>query len=329
MPRTLQLLRCLQLVFAIVCPQSTSTMDLIRDFNYIPADSIDHVEDVATRGEPLRLYSPMKLQCTGTGHDVYSPSPITIGNITISSASPIRIIRHAMPGCAIHVEPTASLDAAFAAGWAKLPDELKEQILAHNLVNATSKAYIEYETYCAPWDIGILLHHLRCTPEIANLSREIYYKQNVFCLEPEELEGSYARPYKLLHPGPFVSSLIRLIEFKCKLGTRAFALLERFAMMHDRFPNLRYLKLIFDASACLGTGRVNFRRWLDTVISDAIEFPCKGEMEVVDKVTRCIVQDRRTQFFKDLPPEEADRLLMIDSVLRPMVHFVCNPHKQN
>lgn len=106
-------------------------------------------------------------------------------------------------------------------------------------------------------------------------------------------------------------------------------MLERFPMQHSGFPNLRYIKLIFDASPCLGDNRLNFRRWLVTKIVDGIEFPCKGEMEVVGRVRRRIVQNGRSQSFEYLSSEDANRLRTIDSILRSLVHFVCNKHKQN
>lgn len=304
-------------------------MDLIRDIDYVPADSMDTMEEVPVRGESLRLYSPMKVQCNGWGHEVHSPLPITIGQVTVWSASPIRIIRHALPGRKILIESAASLGSAFAEGWMKLPMELKEEILAHNLVSATSKGYIEYETYCAPWDFGVLLHHLRCTPEIAALSRQVYYKRNVFVLEPEGGDGYMPGMCKLMYPRPSVGELIRYIEFRCTLGTPEIQKLEYLSQRQYGFTNLKYLKLKFDASLCLGGSRVDFGRWVDIVLVDRIELPCKGEMEVVGQVTRRILQDGRSKVLRYLPLKDAERLRKIDSTLRPLFHFGGNESRQS
>lgn len=299
-------------------------MDLIRNVDYIPADSIDCIEDVPILDASLRLYSPMKLRCDGVGHEVFSPSPMTIGQVTIWSASPIRVIRHVLPGRTIIIEPASSLGTNFAIGWMKLPVEVKEQILAHNLVSAIPKGHIEYDTCYAPWDFGVLLHHLRCTPEIAALSREIYYKRNVFLLEPEGVDGYNAVPYNLMYPGPAVGHLVRFIEFKCKLGTRAVQKLEGLSQRQYGFPNLKYLKLTLDASLCLGGDRADFRQWLHRIIAGGVDFHCKGEMEVVGEVTRRILQDGRSRTFRYLPPEDADQLHMIESILRPLLRFDCD-----
>ena len=99
----------------------------------------------------------------------------------------------------VHIDPAdlpvpathtaASLTADFARGWRKLPDELKCEILAHNLVFETpiGRHYLLQDAR-GSWSKDaarcdrVLHHHMCLGPEIAGLARQVYYERNTLAL---------------------------------------------------------------------------------------------------------------------------------------------------
>jgi hypothetical protein len=58
---------------------------------------IDSIDEIEPRGEPFQIFNPMNLDSTRLGHEIYSPGSITIGEVTVWSATPIRIIETMAP----------------------------------------------------------------------------------------------------------------------------------------------------------------------------------------------------------------------------------------
>jgi hypothetical protein len=81
------------------------------------------------------------------------------------------------------VKPDGGLGPAFAEGWDKLPDELKVRVLSCNLVAEDTISSEDTETDADTERVINFHHHLWTTPEIASLSREIYYTKNTFLLQ--------------------------------------------------------------------------------------------------------------------------------------------------
>jgi hypothetical protein len=76
-----------------------------------------------------------------------------------------------------------------------------------------------------------LSHHMRTTPTIAALSRDLYYAQNVFQRRPTpymlfnmQLPLPTGR-YCLMYPTPVVNAGIRYVEFQCDMNARAWQFL--------------------------------------------------------------------------------------------------------
>lgn len=186
----------------------------------LPA-SIKNIEADQTLGGPLRIFHPMVLCGSSLDLTIRSLSPITINGLTIWSRSPIRVIHSDQN--TISIAPQTNLNAGFARGWCSLPVELKECIIAYNLVSHRTLRSQRMDK-CVKWEnpeISSLLHHLRSTPEIAGIARPIYYKHNTFRLSPESkyvslpMPGRYEDVFR--YRSLFVSNLIRSIQLHFSL----------------------------------------------------------------------------------------------------------------
>ncbi|KAF1958223.1 hypothetical protein CC80DRAFT_503009 [Byssothecium circinans] len=112
------------------------------------------------------------------------------------------------------IAPAAPLGSEFADGWKKLPDELKLKVLAHNLVDAeplsAERCKLEGEHMA---DVTTnLYHHLRTTPEIAALAKEVFYTENTFMLCWTSAENETIDDIDELIDGDFVDD--RYEEFR-------------------------------------------------------------------------------------------------------------------
>jgi hypothetical protein len=109
---------------------------------------------------PIHVYYPKDTQSPPL--QIQSSAPVVFGN----------------GDAAVYLVPDAPLGLEFVAGWTKLPDELKVLILAQNLVFDESVRFRNWKEITE----RVLFPHLRMTPEIANLAREVFYTQNEFQL---------------------------------------------------------------------------------------------------------------------------------------------------
>lgn len=100
-----------------------------------------------------------------------------------------------------------------------------------------------------------LLHHLRATPEMARLGKEVFYKTNTFKLQPScstlypiinpQYQPTPLGTRYLAYPNRTVQGLIRRIEFEFVLGDPAeWRHLVRFARGNYGFRALRYVTVV-------------------------------------------------------------------------------------
>jgi hypothetical protein len=232
------------------------------------------------------------------------------------------------------VTSTASLGASFKDGWVKLPDELKEQILSFNVVDIVREDEIPARaaTLIAK---ARLFHHLRSTPEIATISRYLYYKHNVFQLEPTRIRPQpffAARP-ALRYPGPSVGHMIRSIHFACAMKRWAWQSLTRFSEGTYGFPNLCFLRITFYGGKIFDHGHLNhdFDDFHDDVAINELRFACDGELTVSSESTRRsfsrVFLGLETLGVQETP-ETALRRERMKVLLRRTIHFGCNESKR-
>jgi len=167
----------------------------------------------------------------------------------------------------IHLRPQFSLTTKFALGWNKLPAELKVQILKFNLVRPNREVVVEemdMNRYLRPY--------LSMGPDIAQLSREIYYKENTFLVEPR-----YELPRRgtLRYPPPNINHPIRRLHFFIFINRyfiRDWGRLQNLANGRYGFANLQYVWVCF-------APRYAPEPELDSLEqSDKIRFECKGSV---------------------------------------------------
>jgi hypothetical protein len=314
--------------------------------------SIDDVHDIENLEKPFQLSTPLALRAeTGTGRigcEIYSSSPIRVNGVTIWSAAPIRILDADDGG--VVLEPAASLGSFFALGWSTLPTEIKERILSYGLVTKSPRVYLGRRYASQDPYIKILFQRLRSTPEIASLSRDIYYKHNTFLLWPKHAANFHR---SLMYPPVSVNGLIRSVQFVCDLDDTASALLTRFARGNYGFKNLRYLKLVFCPDYSHLRRRSGFSQFLHNTIEGGLEFGCEGDLEVVDDSEvweRICAHDREEHPWLDQAVNEVssgeekeesetaarrarervkERATMerMEAVLRKVIRFGCNVNK--
>ncbi|KAF1958162.1 hypothetical protein CC80DRAFT_25750 [Byssothecium circinans] len=172
---------------------------------------------------PLKLTTPYFLSAR-TAIWIVSPNPVKVHGPDGTAITTFKCKHPAEISFQTNVHMMPSLGPAFSAGWKKIPDELKTQILGFNLTETEPISSADTSSLLG------LYHHLRMTPEIASLSREVFYTTNTFSMRPEAIEppeiiflGYAPRPrlgYTVRFPKPGVNGCIRRI--KIELGTANF-----------------------------------------------------------------------------------------------------------
>jgi hypothetical protein len=262
------------------------------------AENVKSVEGDAKENVALRIYTPMTMSGTNLGLEIYSPLPITINGVTIFSAAPIRIISAKYPKRdQVRIESAAGLNPAFIQGWNALPDELKTKVLSFNLINPET-----IDNGIMPYTSQFrgLLHHLRTTPVIAGLAREIYYTQNVFLLEPTAytiLERQRPLPvgrYCFLYPAASVNALIRSVEFLCGLDAAPWLFLTRFGRGSYGFGDVRYITVTLRASYLHICYPEDFDNFFENAVGEGLRFGCEGHVELIaDEADVMSAENRR------------------------------------
>lgn len=164
-------------------------------------------KEIANVSWPMTIPSHARFSIT-------SPFPLTISfphNVSFE----LRLERpiHLCSSSPTHVIPSGVLSPEFARGWSTLPAELKLVILRYDLIR--------------PWSIrpsnanrairDTLFPYLRMTPEIANLSRDLFFGENKIVILPLPEEPSMNRG---LPPGS-VRPLIKNVSLVTWLHPRS------------------------------------------------------------------------------------------------------------
>ncbi|KAF1937816.1 hypothetical protein EJ02DRAFT_469392 [Clathrospora elynae] len=179
--------------------------------------------------------------------------PMTIpkhATFTINSTQPLKILRphpmqihaltpiHILSDCRLDIVPAGPPTPGFAAGWLKLPAELKLAILRHNLI------------YGGPiWPSNVnnvirrdLLPYLHMTPDIAELASTVFYGANVFVMQFSSSSPRSAS--KLAIPPSPIRHLLRSVKLLTRLTTLDWRMLKSMAGLQQHgFTKLLHLEV--------------------------------------------------------------------------------------
>jgi hypothetical protein len=238
---------------------------------------------------PLRIRTPLHMPA-GSWMWIVSPWPLKAIAQGSGSASQIACTEavYFSPYTDTWLVPTVALDISFASGWSNLPDELKAQILGHNLTFPEAIDPRE-ETLLA------LYHHLRISPEIAGLTREAFYQSNTFRLR-RHYGGSRRHQRhqhlqrRILLPHPSASALIRRVAIDISISRRAdWSQLQKVSQGGHGFTNLRHANVVFDWeetkwSTEEGGTEEMLVEWINKCFGGQIKFKCDGEVAFTGRV---------------------------------------------
>jgi hypothetical protein len=142
-----------------------------------------HADFAVTSSQPLKIASPHSLQ-------IHALTPV-----------------HIRSEVELKIMPAGPLTSGFARGWRKLPNELKLDVLRHNLVFPTSiwpaniNAVVKRE----------LLPYLIMTPDIAEVAQAVFYRENQFIMQlSSSTSDSSSSSILAIPPVPMRSFICRL-----------------------------------------------------------------------------------------------------------------------
>ncbi|KAF2249524.1 hypothetical protein BU26DRAFT_565169 [Trematosphaeria pertusa] len=195
----------------------------------------------------LVIYWPMNI-AANTSLWLSCNGPLEIKSVGVTerllvqSSSPILINTKS---CIDIVPP---LTSGFVKGWHKLPDELKLQVLEHNvlvsgLIGGSAQPDQVKEKHLFPY--------LRMTPEIAALAKEIFYTKNAFAINrtsgfPHSPFGLDDGPCYLSYPKRPLSDQLRFVTFATSMHQADFDLLARLANGEFGFRNLQHVTILYN-----------------------------------------------------------------------------------
>ncbi|PSN67636.1 hypothetical protein BS50DRAFT_664951 [Corynespora cassiicola Philippines] len=135
--------------------------------------------------------------------------------------------------------------ADFKDGWNKLPNEMKSEILQYVL--KVDKLIGKEEWYSVNDKVQRpLFRLLSTTPDIASLSKQVYYQKNMFVLRPSKesvnLFETRALPVFFAYPNPRINQHIRLLRIS--INALDWEWLVKFATGNYGFLNLQQLCVI-------------------------------------------------------------------------------------
>ncbi|KAF2875696.1 hypothetical protein BDV95DRAFT_603105 [Massariosphaeria phaeospora] len=198
-------------------------------------------------------------------------------NRTFKGSFPIKI----RSPCAVDLYPDGPWSPQFAAGWEKLPDELKLRVLGFNL---TFKEPINGKSRKG-WDT--FLHFMTMTPDIANLSQEVFCKTNTFqiyCRDGNDNSLRSKRPDILaLYPKLSVNSIIRRVQLHMNIDSSDVEALRKFTRGDYGIGNLEWITIIVDMKPrecpwyLIG---LSGREWVEEVLKEVIHISCAGEVRL-------------------------------------------------
>ena len=156
--------------------------------------------------EVVNVFWPMTIPAHAR-FSITSPFPLEAiyphnVSFTLTLEAPI----HLSSPSPIHVIPSGILSSRFARGWSALPTELKLAILRHNLI---------YSSVIWPRNANQVMHkslfpYLRMTPEIASLSRALFFAENTFIVSALQEELSMFRDFPPVSVRPLIRKVTLL-----------------------------------------------------------------------------------------------------------------------
>lgn len=170
--------------------------------------------------------------------------------------------------------PRIVLGPVFENGWNKLPTELKAEVLRHNLCDS------EYIGSYSRREKEQLLHHLRMTPEISAMSKELFYGTNTIHLYSgwDRISGCYFPPLS-------VRSFIRRVRVEATLGVSSeWDFLGLCSRVLRQFPNIQNLEVVFNwglSHVNEGFHPLDTNHWIQLVedgTGETVPFGCRGKL---------------------------------------------------
>ncbi|KZM25654.1 uncharacterized protein EKO05_0003281 [Ascochyta rabiei] len=139
--------------------------------------------------EVVNVFWPMTIP-THARFSIASPFPLRVSyphnvSFTLTLEAPM-LLSSRSP---VYVMPSGVLSSGFSRGWSTLPTELKLTILRHNVIYPSAIWPANANTAMRE----SLFPYLRMTPEIAYLSRFLFFAENTFIILSGQEESSMSR----------------------------------------------------------------------------------------------------------------------------------------
>ncbi|KAJ4304531.1 hypothetical protein N0V90_000057 [Kalmusia sp. IMI 367209] len=133
-----------------------------------------------------------------------------------------------------------SLEPGFAAGWAKLPDELKINILSFDpqLNGDIEKRDKLHSPDCQEEGLKTLLRYHKMSPELGALATEMFHSTHHFCVEAAEHFALLT--YAIFSPQRGVNKWIRILSMNALLCMKTVLWLRDLAGGHRGFEALTF-----------------------------------------------------------------------------------------
>jgi len=235
-----------------------------------------------SQDSPLCIRTPLQMPA-GSCLWVTAPSALHV----VSASTIIKSVTQLTCTNAVYLRPhhdtwlipSLQLNVAFATGWNKLPTELKVQILSYNL------SFPETIDRCETNILQALDHHLRVSPEIAALAKEIFYCQNTFRIRLKRMLSHHGLPLF-----PIAHESMRKIVVDVLMGSFTdWETLSKISKGSHGLSNLRYVNVVINCrgvswSPLNDDSITQLLGWIPDSCDESIVFKCKGEVTLTDRL---------------------------------------------
>lgn len=229
--------------------------------------------------EVVNIFWPMTLPAYAS-FSINSPFPLKFSyprsaSVILTLEAPV----HFSSPISVQIIPSGFLSPGFASGWCSLPIELKLAILRHNVL---------YNSVIWPANANAAMHsslfpYLRMTPEIAHISRNLFFAENAFVILPQQEALSMFRN----SPPPAIRPFLRRVTLLTWLEPRDWETIDAVAQETLGFEGLTHVEVRcsvvkFVRSFCVDHGFVendNTELWsvhLNNQLPSEVRFRTKG-----------------------------------------------------
>jgi len=229
-----------------------------------------------SQDSPLCIRTPLQMPA-GSWLWVTAPSALHV----VSASTVIKSVTQLTCTNAVYLRPhhdtwlipSLPLDSSFATGWNKLPTELKVQILSYNL------SFPETIDRCDTNILQVLDHHLRISPEIAGLAKEIFYCQNTFRIRLKPMLSHHGLPlFPIAH-----KSIRKIVVEVNMVSFTDWKTLSWVSKGNAGLSNVRHVSVVVNCRGAVFSPLIDdIIAWLLGRIHDScdesIVFKCKGEL---------------------------------------------------